>query len=339
MARDFWKSAGMHLLERNEDGWLNITPDYLRAYYTRPEIHPVEESCKNEHALFDVLMADPYCDVDEQKISAIIDEDTRENYRVVLNFRDSLIKHKTVEASYLAMMQTSDIRIPPLFIDQMVHIILRNILRDCDDPLRLRAAEILFRDQNVNVGDGRLMFADEEIVSMHAETGGLGGIGQLLVESNTPTRSVELDVIDDDNKDIYWQRSDRFDTVVDMRFTQPGLDALARVLEAWVDHFLRIETRVLPMQSIKDERWSWHVGLDSESTRILNALYEGKDVSPSDLEQIVALFKLEFRDPDITVASMHHKPVYLGLAMSDAGLVKMKPQNLLINLPLAERAS
>ncbi|MBZ0215969.1 MAG: DUF6352 family protein [Fimbriimonadaceae bacterium] len=339
MARDFWKSAGMHLLERNADGWLTVTPDYLRAYYTRPEIHPVEESCKSEHALFNALMADPFRAVEEREISGIIDDDTRANYRVVLDFRDILIRHKTLEAAYLAMMKASDIRIPPLFIDQMVHIILRNMLRDCDDPVRLRAAEILFRDQNVNVGDGRVMFADEEIVSMHAETGGLGGIGQLLVESNTPVRSVELDVLDDDNKHIYWQRSDRFDTVIDLRFTQPGLDALARVLEAWVRHFLRVEARILPMQSVKDERWSWHIGLDLESTWILNALYEGKDVAPSDLEQIVALFKLEFRDPEITVPTMRHKPVYLGLAMSQAGLVKMKPQNLLINLPLAGAAS
>jgi hypothetical protein len=29
------------------------------------------------------------------------------------------------------------------------------------------------------------------------------------------------------------------------------------------------------------------------------------------------------------------KPVYLGLAMNAQGLLKLKPQNLLLNLPLA----
>jgi hypothetical protein len=29
------------------------------------------------------------------------------------------------------------------------------------------------------------------------------------------------------------------------------------------------------------------------------------------------------------------KPVYLGLAMNEQGLLKLKPQNLLLNLPLA----
>ena len=46
--RDFWKSAGLRLLEVNDDGWLNVTPEFLRAYYSRPEVHPVEESCDAE---------------------------------------------------------------------------------------------------------------------------------------------------------------------------------------------------------------------------------------------------------------------------------------------------
>ena len=33
---------------------------------------------------------------------------------------------------------------------------------------------------------------------------------------------------------------------------------------------------------------------------------------------------------------MAGKPVYLGLAMDEAGSVRMKPQNLLANLPLAK---
>ncbi len=333
--RDFWKSAGFHLVETNGEGWIRVTPDYLRAYFTRPEVHPVDESCASEHALFDALMKDPFREVQGDEISRILDEEARNNYRVVLNFRDNLLVNKTLEAAYLAMMQGSDIRIPPVFFDQMVHLILHNILQSCEDPLRLRAGEILFREQNVNVGDGRVMFADEEIVSMHAQTGGLGGLGQLLVESDTPVRAVELDVLDEENKDLYWARSDRFDTVIDMRFTQPGLDALARVMEAWIRHFLGVETRILPMQSIKDERWTWHVGLDAESTRILNGLYEGLEMTETDLEQIVALFRLTFSDPDLAIASMRHKPVYLGLAKTRGGLVKMKPQNLLINLPLA----
>ena len=333
---EFWKSAGLHLVDVNEDGWLAVTPDYLRAYFTRPEIHPVEESCSNETALFEALMADPFRAVQPRELDAIADEDTRDNYRLLLAFRDRLARAGTLEKAYLDILSSGQINLPPVFLDQMVHLILRNILRHCADPLRIRAAELFFRSQNVTTQEGRIMLADEEIVQMYAKSGGLGGLGQLLIDNATPVRNVQLDVIDDDNSELYWARSDRFDTVVDFRYTQPALDAFARVIEAWVQHFLRISVRVQPLQSIKDDRWSWHVGLDSEATRLLNALYEGNEVPVEDMGRIVALFRLDFRDSALTIATMRNKPVYLGLAMNDQNVLTMKPQNLLLNLPLRE---
>lgn len=259
--RDYWKSAGFHLLERDSAGWLRVTDRFLMAYYTRPEVHPVEESCAAEHALFEALMADPFRRVGEDEIAAIADEDARENYRIVLRFRDHLARYGTLEAAYMALFTAPDApAVPPVFIDQMAHAILCNMLDGVRDPMRLRAAELFFREQNVSLDDGRVMLADEEIVEMYARTGGMGGLGQLLIESSTAARQVNLDVIDDENSGLYWDRSDRFDTVVDFRFTQPALDAFARVLEAWVSHFLGIACRIQPMQAIRDERWSWHVG-------------------------------------------------------------------------------
>ena len=32
------------------------------------------------------------------------------------------------------------------------------------------------------------------------------------------------------------------------------------------------------------------------------------------------------------------RPVYLAMCMTEAGRLRLKPQNLLVNLPLAERA-
>jgi len=328
---DFWKSAGFHLVRVNEQGWIEVTPDYLRAYLTRPEVHPVEESCENEHKLFDALMADPYRAVGEDEIAAIADADARDNYRLVLRFRDLLVGAGSVEAAYLGLIRSGRIALPPVFLDQMVHLILRNVLDDCTDPMRLRSAELFFRDQNVSVPDGRIMLADDEIVGMHA---GAGGLGQLLALTGTPAKSVELDVLGEDNKDIYWERSDRFDTVIDFRFTQPALDAFARVVEAWVRHFKGVAARVQPVQSIEDEHWTWHVGLDTEATQILNALYEGREVSLDDMDRILALFRMEFRDAGVTIESMRRKPIYLGMAMTQGNKLRMKPQNILVNLPL-----
>lgn len=332
--REFWKSAGMHLLEQDKRGWLKVTPDYLRAYYTRPEIHPVEESCEAEQALFEKLMAEPMATVDPAEIAAIADPDAADNYRFILGFRDFLLKHGTIEAAYAALFAGEEITIPPMFIDQMVHLIARNILKKVADPMRLRAGELLFRDQSVSTDNEQLMLADAEIVEMHAETGGLGGLGALLTEAGTPTREVALDVLDDDNKEIYWERSDRFDTAIDFRFTQPALDAFARVLEAWVRHFHATEVRIQPVQSIKDPHWSWHVGLDAQATRILNALYEEKPLPPQDTSRIVALFRMDFEDRGDVIETMKGKPVWLGMAMGDDNMLKVKPQNLLKNLPL-----
>lgn len=335
---EFWQSAGTHLVAPNEDGWLGVTPDLIRAYFARPEVRPIETSCPQEVRLFEDLMEDPLAAVDEARLALLADADAADNYRTVADFRTRLLEAGTIEGAYLAMMRRADARVPALFLDQMVHLIVHNILADATDPIRLRAGEIFFREQTVSTEDGRIMLADEEVVAMHAETGGAGSLGQLLVDSDTPMRQVELDVLDEENKTIYWERSDRFDTVVDFRYMQPAPDAFARVIEAWIAHFLGLKVRVQPRRSIDDERWSWHVGLDAESNRILNALYRDEPDAAQETERLVALFKMEIVDQHRVIPSMSGKPVYLGLAMTDKKRVQMKPQNLLTNLPLIEPA-
>ncbi len=334
--REFWLSSGYQFLERDARGWLVPTADYVRAYLARPEMQPVEESCLAEEQLYDALIADPLRPVSPVELAALADRDAADNYRIVLGFRDLMLREGSLEAAYLAIVAGRAGQVPPLFVDQLVHVILRNILDGSPDAFRLRAAEILFREQTVSIEEGRIMLADREIVEMLAAGGGMAGPGQLMMLGQ-PAREVEMDVLTEDNKAGYWERSDRFDMVVDFRFTEPALDAFARVLEAWVRHFLGLETRVQPMQSIKDERWGWHVGLDAEATAILNALYEGKEVDESRLAQIVALFRMEIRDQDAVIERMRGRPVYLGLAMTPQRHLRMKPQNLLVNLPLAAR--
>lgn len=330
----FWKSAGFHLVTRNENGWLTVTPDYLRAYYTRPEIHPVDESCPAEHALFEKLMADPFAAVEPAELEAIEDQDAADNYRIVLRFRDHLAAHGTLEEAYAALFQSGAITIPPMFIDQMVHVILRSILEDVTDPMQLRAAELFFREQAVMIGEDQLMLADQEIVEMRAQDNDVGILGQLLANADPTGRDVTLDVMTEENKDVYWERSDRFDMAIDFRFTQPAPDALGRVIEAWIAHFLKVATRVQAMQSIRDERWSWHIGCDAEATRILNALYNDEEVTEDELYRILALYRLEFLNPEDAMDSLQGKPVYLGVAMNEKKRLVFKPQNLLMNLPL-----
>jgi hypothetical protein len=335
---EFWRSSGYHLLERTAQGRLALTDNFLCAYFTRPEVAPVEESCDAEIALHEALLADPRMPVPEARLADFADPDARENYETVLGFRDHLLEYDTIEDAYLELFDSEAITVPPLFVDQLTHVILRNILDGCDDPMRIRAAEVLFRSQRLTLVNGAIMLADEETVEMYARTGEFGALGQLLQESEKPARTVELDVLDQRNGAIYWERADKFDTVLDISFTKPGLDALCRVCEGWIGHMLDIKVRIQPMQWIDDEHWSWHIGLDTESTAILNDLYTGEEVDEARLGRMVSLFRLDFADPSVLLPTVSGRSIYLGMAVDEENALHVKPQNLLFNLPLTEQS-
>ncbi len=332
---DFWRSSGFHLLTRDSDGRLIVTDDFLKAYFHRPELRPTDESCADEIALHDELMADPRRPVPPDRLARLADADARENYRVMLAFRDLLVGAGTIEACYFDLFRRKQVPVPPLFVDQLVHVILRNVLDGVDNPMRVRAGEPFFRAQKVTLYEGAVLLADEETVEMHASSGGFGSLARLVAEAEAPERRVEIDVLTEDNQALYWARNDRFDTVLDMTFGRPGLDALCRVLEAWVRHMLGIEASIEPVGSVRDDRWRWHVGLDAEATVILNDLYNGVEVDEERLERILALFRLTFRRPEEMRPDVAGQPVYLAAAMAPDGVLRLKPQNLLINLPLA----
>jgi hypothetical protein len=333
---DFWRSSGWHLLERRGDGRHLVTDDFLRAYLLRPELRPVAESCEAECLLHGSLLEAPRQPITPVGLLRLKDPDARENYEVFASFRDHLLRHRTLEEAYLALILGRGGPVPPLFLEHLAHAILRGILDGCADGLRLRAAECLFHAQSVTLKDGAILLADADTVELHARTGGFGSLGQLLVESQASLREVELDVLSEANAASYLTRSDRFDTVLDVSFTRPGLDALCRVLEAWVRHFLGLAVGIQPLQSVRDERWRWHVGLDAEATSILNALYAGEKLPEARASRLLSLFRLEFKDPEVVRMDARGRPVYMAMAQDARGRLRLKPQNLLVNLPLAE---
>lgn len=334
---DLWPSSGYRLLQRDAQGRLAVTDDFLRAYLARPEIAPVPESLDAEHELHAELLADPRMAVEPARLAALGDADAEENYRILLSFRDRLVQAGSVEAAYRGLFGETRAGppVPALFIDQLAHVIMRNILDGNDDPFRARAAELFFRKQTAMNRDGAILLGDDDIVAMRRQHG-FGEIGKLLAEAGTPTRQVELDVLNAGNAEQYRARSDRFDTVLDLTFGREGLDALCRVLEQWVAHFFDLRVSVQPAQSVQDEHWVWHVGLDTTASSILNDLYNGIEVEDERLARLISLFRLEFADPRAALPRIQNRPVYLALAMADDDTVRLKPQNLLVNLPVAE---
>ncbi len=333
-AYDFWRSSGYDLLDRRDDGTLGVTDAFIAAYLARPEMAPVAESCAAERALHGALLAAPRRPVTPVQLVAIKDRDARANYEVFVAFRDWLVRHETIEAAYLALFRSGTANFPPMFIDHLTAVILRGLLDGCRDAMRPRAAELFYRAQKISIDDGTILAADEETVEMHAATGGFGGLGKLVVEAGTRPKSVELDVLTPENAALYWPRSDRFDTVLDLSFARAGLDALCRVLERWVEHFLAAGVAIQPVQAIRDEKWVWHVGLDSEASAILNDMYNGVAIPVDRMIRILSLFRLEFRDPRSMLSRVAGRPVYLAMAMDAERVLRMKPQNLLVNLPL-----
>ena len=313
---------------------MTVTDDFLRAYYLRPEIHPVEESGEGERRLHASLMEAPRRSITAEVLNGIEDPDARDNYRVLLNFRNKLLEAGTVEGCYMSLFK-APIDIPPMFVDQLVHVVLRNVLDGCDDALRLRAGEVFFREQKATIQEGHVLLADLEVVEMHASGNRYGSIGRLIVEAQGDLAKVDLDVLDRNNAALYWQRDSRHDTVISLTYGRPALDAFCRVLEAWIWHFRNVKVEVKPVRRIDEPRWAWHVGLDAESTSILNELWSGAQIEQGRMRNILSIFALQFDDPAAMRGDIRGRTVYLALSCQD-GVVRMKPQNLLTNLPLHE---
>jgi hypothetical protein len=334
--RDFWASSGYRLLEAKPDGALALTDDFLRLLVSRPELAPIPESCERELALHDTLIANPKATIPAAQLLLMRDIDAQENYRIFLRFRDRLMAAPSLQNAYLALFQGSGVDVPPLFVFHLTQLLLRHALGDSAEPFQARMAECLFRTQTVTVlQDGGVMAADYETIETFSETGGFGHIGELLKKQNLKTRSIDLDVMNAENAEEYWKRDERFDFAVSLNRGQPALDALCRVLEKWVAHFLGVSVKIVQKREIDDRRWSWHVGLDAVASSILNDLYNNKPVEEERMARLLCLFELTFDNPSEMRPALAGKPVYLGLAMDERNLLKIKPQNLLLNLPLA----
>lgn len=355
--QDLWPSGGpnreLSPLQCNERGWLLPGDDYLRLFLARPELAPLPESCPAELALHAALAAAPSRTVAPGEVLALQDADARDSYTLFLRFRDGLLAAGSLEAYYLSLFTAGGaghINIPPLFIDWLAQAITHKLLADSIDAYEVRAGEMLYRSQRISSEGGQVLSGDRETIDMLNETGGLGDFGRFLVEAKAPLRSINLQVLADDNASDYWRSGGRHAFLLDLThevsndlshglvFTmtraRSGLTALASVLQKWVWHFLGVAVTIRPLQKVDDAAWRWHVGLDAQASALLNDLYEGRELEPERMQRLVSLFRLDFADPLEMRADVAGKPVYLGLMMDAEGVLRMKPQNLLVNLPL-----
>jgi hypothetical protein len=333
---EYWRNCGYRLLARRPDGNLQVTDDFLRSQLARPELSPIPESGAAELALHDALLAAPRTQIATARLDAVEDADARENFRVWLRLRDRLAGADSLEAAYIGLFRGEGVDVPPVFVAELTQVLLRHVLGDDVDPLAARAAEMLYRPQKIAVTqDGAVMAADERTVELAAEGAGFGSLGELLARNRTPLRTVDLDVLDGDNAAAYWERDERHDLAVSLNRGRPVLTALMRVMEKWIGHFLGVGVAIRPEREIDDAHWTWHVGLDAEASAILNDLYNRQPVDDARMQRLLCLFRLDFANPADMRAALAGRPVWLAMAMDENHRLKLKPQNLLMNLPLA----
>ncbi|MDR7037925.1 hypothetical protein J2X36_002678 [Methylobacterium sp. BE186] len=328
---EFWVSSGHHLAGRTEAGGLAVTDELLLAYLARPELVPPPEACPAERALHAALLADPRRPVAAAEVASLADADAVENWQVVLAFRDRLLRARSIEAAYLDLVRNGLAGTPGLFLNQLVHLILRNALDGCEDPYTLRGAELFFRPQRVSLSGEATVLADAEII----EAREAGASASPLMAMFGAEPAAELDVMTDENAWTYWSRSDAFTMALNISENPRSRDGLARAIEAWLRHLLALEAKVEPLARIEERDWRWFVGLDAEATRIGNALWRGEAVEPEALTRVVALFRMTIADTARMERDVAGHPIYLLLAMSPDKRVTLKPQNLVAGLPLA----
>jgi Family of unknown function (DUF6352) len=334
---------------------------FWHALLARPELALVPESCRDERRLHDALQLKPLRNVKPEELAAIRDEDARSNYAMFLQFRDGVLAAGSLSAWYAQLFHAGQITLPPLLIDHAVKHILEDLLQG-QDAHTLRAAELLYRQQRVTVHEGRILSGDREALDTQNETGGLGELGKFLLQNKMQvlgSDSQTLQVLTRETAAAYERNAaqpnyrhtwlldltheqaaqvgpDNHSFEIRLARTDSGLSALARVLELWIQYFKGVAVRITPLAQVQDASWRWHTGLDTESTHILNALYEQQPLDDAQLKRLLSLFRLDFLSAQDTLPEMQGKPIYLGLAMNSQGLLKLKPQNLLLNLPFAQ---
>jgi Family of unknown function (DUF6352) len=287
---------------------------FLRDMLASPQLTLVAESCASEVNLHKALQASPLQKISDAELATIQDSDARDNYAFYLRLQTELLAAGSLEAYYLQLVRSPAVTVPQDVMDALVENITLRMMDATTNPtvdkniaVQYAAAEWLYKRQAVHLEDGRVMH-------------------DVPRDSITEPLDLSHGMANELSHGLIFRLSN----------ANSGLKALSQVLEKWTHHMLKIEVNIKHVAKVDDPAWRWHIGLEATSTGLLNDLYTGADVSEERLKSLVSLFKLEFKNASDMRIDVAGKPVYLGLAMDATGHVKIKPQNLLLNLPIAE---
>lgn len=332
MSADFWVASGHHLTDRSSGGGLVVTDAFIKAFLARPELVPPDEACPVERGLHAALLDAPRLNITPDEIAAITDADARDNFAVFLDFRNRLLAQPTLEAAYLALY-AGDVRgIPPLFLQQLTHVIARNAFDAVDDAFVLRAAECLYRAQRVSLHEGQVLLADHEAIHDHEHN---RHHSPLLAMLGGPAVT-ELTVLNEDNAAGYKARSDAHDMVLNIAATR-GRAALGESARLWIRHLTGLDIAFEPVERLSDAPVGWFLAFDAEAAQIANKVWRGEAVSAEAAARVLALYRFHLPDDPSLKAEHRGKAGFAVAAVSGDQLLTVKAQNLIVGLPLEQR--
>jgi hypothetical protein len=188
---------------------------------------------------------------------------------------------------------------------------------------------LFYRPQKATLHEGALLLADAEVVEIQQASAKQSHLTPLAALLDPVPEFGDLDVMDDANAWTYWSRSDANTMIMNLGGNAKARAGLCTAIELWVAHLLGVQVKVEPQATIEDRDWRWFVGLDSEGTKIGNALWNGAALGPAMIERVVTLLRLTFEDDRMVDPAVRGKPVYLIGATDVEQVWRMKPQNLL----------
>ncbi len=149
------------------------------------------------------------------EIAAIEDADARENWQFPARLaRAAAGGADAGRRPMLRIIREGASGIPPLFLDQLVQVILRSALDEVEDPFVVRAAECSRSwPQRVTAQDDTILLADAEIIEGHeADRHALAAARHARRRGRDLARHPKTS----QRRSILRQRSDGFDMVLDL---------------------------------------------------------------------------------------------------------------------------
>ena len=175
---------------------------------------------------------------------------------------------------------------------------------------------MLFRPQKIAVlEDGAVMAADDATVELFATTGGFGSLGELLAQNRTPTRTVDLDVLDAENATTTGTATSATTLSVSLNRGRPALDALAACSRSGSRIFSASRVRSCPSARSTTNAGCGTSGSTPRRAALLNDLYNRVDVDEARMGRLLCLFRLDFANPADMRPAIAGRPVYLAMAM------------------------